>query len=74
MVFIKCSKELANFTYSITEAEKIHWTRRMHIYSLHKTGFEKSKGNQSALFIGKTHSNLISIKHQFLGHQLPIPA
>ena len=42
MVFVKCSNELANFTNSTTEAEEIYWTKKLHVYSLHKTGFENN--------------------------------
>ena len=44
----------------------------MYVYFLHKTGFEKSKGDQSALFVGETHFNPNSIKHPFLVNPLPI--
>ena len=43
----------------------------MHVYFSHKTGFEKSKGDQSALFVGETHSNPNSINHPSFVHPMP---
>ena len=39
---------------------KTHLTKQMHVYSLHKNGFEKSKDDQSTLFIEESHSKPIS--------------